>query len=79
MNIFTLRNLLFKLEWTDADKNNLTDKYLNLAIHIALERAGLNKDKTSYNLILNNSDAYRFYLLLRHLELTNDIFNYNYF
>ena len=79
MNIFTLRNLLFKLEWTDNDKNNLTDEYLNLAIHIALERADLNKDKTSFDLILNTSDNYRFNLLLRHLELTNEIFNYNYF
>ena len=59
--------------------NYLTDEYLNLAIHIALERADLNKDKTSYDLILYNSDTHRLNLLLRHLELTNDIFNYNYF
>jgi hypothetical protein len=79
MNIFTLRDLLFKLKWTDDDKNNLSDKYLNLAIHIALEKADLNKDKTSYDFILNTPDTHRRDLLIKHLELTSDIFDYNYF
>ena len=79
MNIFSLRNLLFKLEWTDNDKNNLSDEYLNLAIHIALERADFYKDMETYDFILNTSDNYRLNLLIRHLELTSDIFDYNYF
>ena len=79
MDIFTLSNSLFKLEWTDNDKSNLRDEYLNLSIHIALERADLKKDKKSFDLILNTPDTYRRNLLLNHLELTKDIFDYNYY
>ena len=79
MDIFTLSNSLFKLKWTDNDKSNLRDEYLNLSIHIALERADLKKDKKSFDLILNTPDTYRRNLLLNHLELTKDIFDYNYY
>ena len=47
--------------------------------NLALERADLKKDKKSFDLILNAPDTYRRNLLLNHLELTKDIFDYNYY
>ena len=69
---------LKSLEWTDDELLNLPEKYTKLMIHIALEKADLDKDKQTFNAIFNNSGAFRYRLLKLHILFTKDVFEWNY-
>jgi hypothetical protein len=53
---------------------NIDDEYKKLRIHIALERADINKDWDSFNKIYKCSPEF----LNSHLNMTKMIFDYNF-
>ena len=71
-------NKLKKLEWTDGEVLNLPEKYTDLMLHIALEKADADYDKRNYYLILNGDGKYRTIMLQKHIEKTIGVFEWNY-
>ena len=47
-------------------------------VHIALEKADKYKDKKNFELIINGDGICRRLMLLKHIELTEGIFTWNY-
>ena len=76
-NAIKFAQLLFNLEWTDDELLNLPEKYTNLSVHIALEKAD-NENEKIFNSILNGDGKYRRELLLKHIEKTKPVFTWNY-
>ena len=65
------------LEWSDDEMNTLPKKYTDLLVHIALEKADLDKDKENFYKILNRKNKKYRKLFEKHIILTN--FDYNYY
>lgn len=61
--------------WNDQDKKRLDKQYHNLTIETAIELADKNEDIKSFNYILDLNPID----LTRHLELTRNVFKYNYY
>ena len=72
-------SMLKSLEWTDEELLNLPEKYTKLMIHIALEKADADKDKQTFDAILNYDEAGRKILLNAHMLFTKDVFEWNYY
>jgi len=51
--LIKLREEIYKLEWTDFEIINFPDKYTDLKVHIALERADEDKDVYHFVRILS--------------------------
>ncbi len=71
-------NKLKELEWTDAEELNLPEKYTDLMVHIALEKADADKDNKNYKQILYGNGPYRTLMLEKHIEKTIGVFEWNY-
>lgn len=71
-------NKLKELEWTDAEELNLPEKYTDLMVHIALEKADNDKDEKNFYAILNGDGAYRTLMLKKHIEKTLGVFTWNF-
>ena len=67
-----------QLDWTDDEKQNLSQKYTRLMVHIALERADAISDETAFNAILYGDGEYRTIVLKKHIEFTAPVFGWNY-
>lgn len=77
--ILILAAAVKSLEWSDYELINLSDKYLNSMVHIALEKADKDLDKKSFDLILNGDGPSRRKLLIEHIERTKVAWNWNYY
>lgn len=78
LKMIQFSNMLKDLEWTDNELLNLSEKYTNLMVHIALEKADKDEDKNTFELILNGNGKCRKIMLLKHIKLTEDVFTWNY-
>ena len=67
-----------QLDWTDDEKKKLPEKYTNLMVHIALEKADAVKDETAFSAILYGDGKYRTLVLKKHIEYTAPVFGWNY-
>lgn len=72
---------LRSLHWNDKDTATLPKKYLKLMVHIALEKADYEQDLNAFSLILTNDlpNPNRTNVLKRHLALTCETIEYNYY
>jgi hypothetical protein len=71
-------NKLKDLEWTDAEELTLPEKYTNLMVHIALEKADNDKDEKNFYAILRGDGPYRAIMLKKHIEKTIGVFTWNF-
>lgn len=78
LKMIQFSNMLKDLEWTDNELLNLSEKYTNLMVHIAIEKADKDEDKKNFDLILNGDGKYRKMMLLKHIEKTKPTFTWNY-
>ncbi len=76
--MFQFANKLKELEWTDAEELNLPEKYTELMVHIALEKADTDKDEKNFYAILNGDTKYRTLMLIKHIEKTLGVFEWNF-
>ena len=65
------------LEWSVDEMSTLPKKYTDLLVHIALEKADLDKDKENFYKILNRKNKKYRKLFQKHIILTE--FDYNYY
>ena len=72
--LIKLREEIYKLEWTDFEIINFPDKYTDLTVHIALERADEDKDLYHFIRILSS----RREILIKHIEATLPVFDWNF-
>jgi len=68
-----LINDLYNLKFSDEYNKTINKKYLNLPVHIALERANINKDEKSFYQIVGN-DTIRKQILKKHIKMTESVF-----
>jgi hypothetical protein len=71
-------NKLKELEWTDDEELILPEKYTNIMVHLALEKADNQKDEKNFYAILNGDGAYRTLMLKKHIEKTLGVFSWNF-
>jgi len=60
--------------YAHANIQSISDEYKNLRLHIALERADMNKDWNTFKILFQISPDF----LINHLQTTEFIFDYNY-
>ena len=65
---------LMNLEWSDAELLTLPEKYTNLMVHIALEKADAQKDEKIFYTIFLGGGERRTLLLKKHIEKTIGVF-----
>jgi hypothetical protein len=65
---------LYNLEWDDIDRNYLPSEYTNEPVHIALERADMNKHKKYYKYIFSKSPK----VLQWHINGTSSVLTWNF-
>jgi hypothetical protein len=71
-------NKLKELEWTDAEELNLPEKYTDIMVHLALEKADKDNDEKNFYAILNGDTRYRTLMLKKHIEKTLGIWEWNF-
>lgn len=67
-----LNETLRSIKWTDDDKKALLDEYIQLPIHIALERAVVKENWKSFSYIYNKERK----LLIKHMINTHPCWYY---
>lgn len=78
MMMIQFANKLKELEWTDTEELTLPEKYTDLMVHIALEKADKDKDEKIFYAILNGNGTYRTLMLKKHIEKTLGVFTWNF-
>jgi hypothetical protein len=67
-------NQLFALKWNENDKNNLHQKYLQMNVYLALEKADNDRDYKATKQISLGGDKARYNLLMKHIDMTTHVF-----
>jgi len=69
-----IRDLLTQLSWNEEDMKVLPKRYTSVMVHIALERADMDKKFEYFKRILNKNRV----LLSLHVEMSNGCLHWNY-